>query len=255
MEQRLDGLRPLQQGQGRVVTEAVTRLVLPPGGGYANAQLDDYGRLGSRRAYPWRPGTRLSLRARFSGPQDELVGTAGFGFWNAPFGDPSIRRPALPQATWFFFASPPTDLPLPESGPGQGWFAATVDASRPQAVALAPLAPLVLLLNQSAALRQRIWPRLRQQLGVSFAPLAPPLDAWHNYELEWRPSGCTFAVDGEVVHATAHAPSGPLGLVIWIDNQYLVATPRGRLGWGVLPVPREQWLEISDLSVHPVTAG
>ena len=73
-----------------------------------------------RRDFPHFPGTELSLRARFSHPANTLKGTAGFGFWNAPFGDPTVRWPALPQATWFFFASEPNDLPFAESGPGQG---------------------------------------------------------------------------------------------------------------------------------------
>ena len=101
-----------------------------------------------RGQYPWSPGTRLRLRARFSHPPDQLIGTAGFGFWNAPFGDPTVRRPALPQACWFFFASAPTDLPLAPAGPGRGWFAATMDATGGSALALIPLAPALLLLNQ-----------------------------------------------------------------------------------------------------------
>jgi hypothetical protein len=35
--------------------------------------------------------------------------------------------------------------------------------------------------------------------------------------------------------------------VAWIDNQYLIVTPQGRLGWGLLDAPGEQWLEIADL--------
>ena len=109
--------RRLEINGGRVVGDAGCELSLNRSDtGYADAQLDDYGGL-KRRDYPWRQATRMDLRAKFSHPEDELVGTAGFGFWNAPFGDPSARWPALPQASWFFFASQPSDLPFPETGP------------------------------------------------------------------------------------------------------------------------------------------
>ena len=82
------------------------------------------------------------MRARFSHTAGELRGTAGFGFWNAPYGDPTQRRAALPAALWFFFASATNDLPFAPP-PGHGWFAATLDATTPRALALVPLAPAV----------------------------------------------------------------------------------------------------------------
>jgi hypothetical protein len=192
------------------------------------------------------------LRARFSPGQDALRGTAGFGFWNAPFGDPTMRRPAPPQATWFFYASPPTDLPLAPSGPGRGWFAATLDARQARALALLPLAPALLLANQFTALRRGLWPRVRTALGISFAPLAASMADWHAYELLWLPRGCRFSIDGRVVHETPHSPRGPLGFVCWVDNQYLIATQRGRLGWGTLETAVTQTLEVADLQLGPV---
>jgi hypothetical protein len=251
MEQRLDQLNRLELGGGRVTFNLGVWMHLPGGvTAYANAQLDDYATRPSRAAYPWRPGIALSLRARFSHEPADLSGTAGFGFWNAPFGDPSTRRPALPQATWFFFAAPPNNLPLPEDGPGQGWFAATIDASRPRAIALAPLAPLVLLLNQSETIRDRLWPAIRQQLAISFAPIHTRLTAWHDYRLEWRPDGCRFYIDGDFLLTTSHSPRGPLGFVCWMDNQYLVATPRGRFAWGTTPPRVDQWLEVAGIDIQ-----
>ncbi len=80
------------------------RLVLPPvAKGYADAQIDDYGGL-KRGDYHWLPGTRMILEAKFSHSESELIGTAGFGFWNAPYGDPTVPWPTLPQAAWFFLA-------------------------------------------------------------------------------------------------------------------------------------------------------
>ncbi len=243
-------LRYLELNGGQVSGVDVLQLSLPPTGqGYADAQIDDYGLAAGRTKYPWGPGTRLTLRARFSHGRDELVGTAGFGFWNAPFGDPTIRWPALPQAAWFFYASQPSDLPFAASGPGRGWFAATIDAGTSRALLTAPLAPAVLLMNQSRKMRIRLWPWLRRQLQISFAPIELPMDRWHVYELLWTSDGCTFSIDESLVLQTAYSPHGPLGFVCWLDNQYMVATAHGRFRWGTLATTYAQSLQITDLQL------
>lgn len=224
---------------------------LPPiEDGYADAQIDDYGlaRHG-RSSYPWQPGTILRLKARFSLPEQKIKGTAGFGFWNAPFGEPTVRIPALPQAVWFFFASEPTDLPLPLTGPGRGWFAATLDASRLKAMAWIPFAPLVLLINQFPGLRKRLWPLLRSSLSIGYQPIQVQMDEWHNYELVWAKDYTSFSVDGYPLMKTPNSPKGPLGFVCWIDNQYLVARTDGRFRWGNLPTQTQQTLEVADLVI------
>lgn len=242
--------RRLELNGGRVTNGQHLRLQLPAvAQGYADAQIDDYGQRRRRRHYPWRPGVALQLRARFSHPVGRLVGTAGFGFWNAPFGDPTIRWPALPQATWFFFGSAPTDLPLAPEGPGRGWFAATLDATTATALALAPLAPVLLLLNHVDALRRRLWPLLRRGLGISYAQIQVDITQWHRYKVDWLPGGCRFFVDGDLLLQTPHSPRGPLGFVCWLDNQYMVATPRGRFAAGVLSTAGEQWLEVAELDI------
>jgi len=244
-------LRRLDINGGQVLEEPNWRLILPPTpNGYANAQIDDYGLDGiGRPDYPWLPGTRLQLRARFSHPAGQLIGTAGFGFWNAPFADPNVRWPALPQAVWFFFASTPTDLPLAHAGPGRGWFASTVDATSGSALAMIPLAPAALLLNQFDGLRRRIWPGIQRRLKISYAPVSDRMQDWHHYTISWMPDGCSFLIDGESVLNTAYSPKGPLGFVCWVDNQYLIATNRGRLAWGTLPTMAVQTLEVDGLEV------
>jgi hypothetical protein len=242
--------RYLELNGGLVETGPPLRLVLPPvAGGYADAQIDDYGlpAVQRRRDYPWRPGVRLRVQARFSHEAGTLQGTAGFGFWNAPFGDPTVRWPALPQAVWFFYASAPSDLPLPLRGPGRGWFAATIDAARPAALALAPTSPLVLLLHQLPPLRRRLWPFIRRCLGISFWPLSVSMTGWHTYELHWQKAGSIFLVDGQTVYQTPHAPRGPLGFVTWLDNQYMVLTVNGRMRWGTVAITETQWLELANL--------
>ncbi len=244
-------LRRLELNGGQVKETPHYCLTLPPtADGYADAQIDDYGLDGiGRRQYPWLPGTRLELRARFSHPAGRLLGTAGFGFWNAPFADPNVRWPALPQAAWFFFASPPTDLPLAPAGPGRGWFAATIDATGRSALATIPFAPALLLINQFGCLRRSIWPKVRRRLKISYAPLEQTMTAWHRYTLSWMPDGCTFLIDGFPVLATPYSPVGPLGFVCWVDNQYLIVTKRGRIGWGIVPTTAVQTLEVDDLHI------
>lgn len=211
--------------------------------GYTNAQVDDYS--GRGLAFRQTAGSTFALEARFSAGAERLRGTAGFGFWNAPFGPGTGYRPRLPQAAWFFFASEPSDLPVARLGtPGRGWFASTLDATRPRALVWAPLAPAVILMNQFGAFRRRLWPMVRRSLSISYEGLDLNMRGWHEYGLRWTVEGCAFSVDGEPVLTTSSTPQGPMGFVTWIDNQYLVATPRGRFRWGKLELEEAQWLEI-----------
>jgi hypothetical protein len=246
----------LEMGGGQVLEQGVNywRLALPAFSlldsiRYADAQLHDYAGI-KRAQYPHTVGTTLQLQARFSHEPDQLVGTAGFGFWNAPFGDPTVPLPALPQAVWFFFASPPNDFPLAHEQPGRGWFAGTIDAGTFRALSLTPFAPIALLLNQFSPLRRRLMPPIQQQLGISFQPITHSLTAWHEYGLSWQPDGCSFSIDGEIVLQTPHSPRGPLGFVCWLDNQFMVLTSRGRVNAGILPVPQPQWLDVKNVVIR-----
>jgi len=206
---------------------------------YSDAQIDDYAGL-ARRRFPWRPPLRMTVRARASGA---LAGTAGFGFWNNPF-SPLGGTPALPAALWFFFGSPPSDLPLALHVPGYGWKAACIDATRPSALAWAPLMLPVLLANRLPALYQRIWPRVQRSLRVAEASIVALDQQWREYTIEWRVEGARFFVDGALVLETDRPPLGPLGFVAWVDNQWMVATPCGRFGWGLLDA-EAQWLDLA----------
>jgi hypothetical protein len=239
---------PVQSGSGQLlITDAGLRLLVPSArrDGYANAQIVDYTGQ-SRRRFPWRPPLRLTVRARSAGA---IAGTAGFGFWNHPLALLGGRS-ALPAATWFFYASPPSDMPLALGVPGRGWKAASIDATKPGALAWAPLAPSVLLLNNLPWLYRRIWPLVQRSLTISEA-LLPPLDStWHTYTLEWRECSCRFAMDGVLALETPHSPRGPLGFVAWVDNQWAIATPWGRFGWGVLDVAQPQWLDLDLVQIE-----
>lgn len=232
--------------------ENAWRLEIPAGpqGRYRVAQLDDYGSL-PRRRFPHQPPLRLSLQARASA--ETIPGTWGMGLWNNPFGlailsgVEVLRLPALPQAAWFFFASPPNYLSFRDDLPAEGALAAVFCSRRiptPLLALGAPGLPL-LLLPPAVRLARRLARRLIQEsserLDIS------PTD-WHAYEMEWKDRRVTFRVDGAVAHESGIAPRGPLGLVIWVDNQYAALTPAGRLCFGSLANPQTAWIEIADLS-------
>jgi hypothetical protein len=242
--------KPIQVGGGQlIVTEAGLRLLLPGAQHthYANAQLDDYAGL-PRRQFPWRPPLQLTVRARSSG---QLAGTAGFGFWNHPFAPTLDAVPALPAAIWFFYASPPSDMPLALDGPGRGWKVACLDLTRLAALAWAPLAPPVVLLNQVPTLYRRIWPRVARSLRISETAFAGVGEVWRTYTLQWQPDYARFAVDGVTIMETERPPHGPLGFVAWVDSQWAIVTPHGRLGWGLLDVATPQWLDLAHIRIEP----
>ncbi|NJN65776.1 MAG: hypothetical protein HC884_03215 [Chloroflexaceae bacterium] len=218
---------------------------------YSDAQIDDY-RVVPGHAFPWYPPLRLVLRARFSHPVGVFRGTAGFGFWNYPFLMPEGRLPTLPRVLWFFFASPPSDMPLDQHTPGHGWKVAAIDALSPRALWLAPLAPLAVLLMNHRSLYQALWPHIQRRLSISEAVVPPELEMtdWHIYTIEWGTETARFSVDGQVVLEPASSPCGPLCCVVWVDNQYLVVKPWGRVGWGLLDVPGRQWVEVEWLAIE-----
>ena len=263
------GWRRIECGSGRLALDGGRlRLINGPTSAqrYSNAQIDDYQGLPRRRLL-WSPPLRLTVRARFSHPGPRLdgpcdfvyppaadggpilSGTAGFGFWNDPLA-PGSRLPALPRALWFFYASPPSNMKLDLRTPGCGWKAATIDASRGPALLLAPIAPLAVPLLNSRAAYRRLWPGIQQAVGVSEAPVDADMTGWHTYVIEWGRRRARFLVDGVPVLDCATPPRGPLGLVIWLDNQAMVVTPQGRLRHRLLATQGEQWLELDSVVVE-----
>jgi hypothetical protein len=245
------GIVPTLRGTGRVdqVADCV-RLTIGPqqDAGYSNAQLDDYHCDGSFRQ---RAPVTLQIRARFTIAFDAFAGTAGFGFWNDPVGMTGRLRLAPPRALWFFLASPHCEMPLVLDRPGWGWMAATLGVSWPTIIGLAPIAPALAMLQRIPAFNRYLWPWLRSRLRLAGTVLDPAgLTDWHDYVLAWRASGAEFSIDGTEVAHYPVAPRGSLGLVVWIDNQYLVARETGALRGGTSAC-NTQGLEIADLRVTP----
>jgi hypothetical protein len=217
--------------------------------GYTDAQVDDYQFSGPPRLL-WQPPLRLTLRARFSHPAGEFIGTAGFGFWNYPVLVSRHHLPTLPRALWFFFGSPPCNMQLDMHTPGYGWKVATLDTQRPDALRLAPFGPLAALAMNMPALYRLLWPRIQRAVGVKEAALHSAMTDWHIYTIEWGTTHTSFRVDGSLVLADAPSPGGPLCFVAWVDNQYAIIKPWGRFGWGLLDIPGRQWLELDWLAIE-----
>jgi hypothetical protein len=262
---------------GARVTKAENgwQLEIPAGlaGFYRLAQLDEYATL-PRSRFPVNAPTTLSLRCRVSEPaltpnpltpgpspkgRGGIPGTWGFGFWNDPFAvslgmqGAARRLPVLPNAAWFFHASEENYLSLaPEAAsPADGFLAQTFSAPRIPSglLALGALAaPLLLMRSLSKRIRAIAGKIIREDAKR----LEVDVTQWHDYRLRWSPLRVEFAIDGGNVFATEINPQGPLGLVIWIDNQYMAWKPDGNLNTGTLANPAAR-IEIEQLEVRSDT--
>lgn len=224
---------------------------------YRFAQMDDYFGL-PRRNFPHRSLT-LSLRARCSSLS--LPGTWGFGAWNDPFGMSlgfganRLRLPTLPNAAWFFGASQENHL----SFGGQVATSETRSVSRPPLPANGFLAqtfrspkfhPALIPAGFALPISPKTTRRLLSNvIAEDSSTLDVDVTQWHGYKLEWKESGVKWYMDDSLVFESPISPNPPLGLVIWIDNQYASFTPDGKIGFGVLKNPESAWLEIEGLKI------
>ncbi len=234
-------------------TESGWRLQIPAGDAktYRVAQLDDYSVLPRRRFIHNTP-TTLRLRARASNPT--LPGTWGFGLWNDPFalslglGGAGRRLPALPNAAWFFCASEQNYLSFRDDKPASGFLAATFRAPRiPSALLVSGIlgAPLLLSRRLSKWLRA-IGSEIVREDGLR---LGLDVTQWHEYGLVWGLNRVEFIVDGQQAFETGISPRGPLGVVLWIDNQFAAFTPAGKIGLGVLETKTLAWLDVQNIEI------
>ena len=211
---------------------------------YRDAQLADYSGL-SRRKFPHHSST-ISLRARAS--SDSIPGTWGFGLWNDPFGlslgfgGSPFRLPALPNAIWFFHASKENYLSFrsTQGNPANGFLVQVFRSPR--------FHPLLFAAGLTFPFSRKV---TRTLLGhiveEDGSVLSVDVTQWHAYSFEWSPKRTVFWVDDIQVFESQVSPRGPLGLVIWVDNQYAAFTPEGKIGFGVLENPEPAWLEIENI--------
>ena len=229
-----------------------------PANKYRLAQLDDYTKT-SRSKFPLRFPLTLSLSARVS--SDSIQGTWGFGLWNDPFGlslgfgGNPFRLPALPNAVWFFGASEESYLSFKDSRASSALRSAQRDGAANGFLAQSFRSPKFhpslilagLALPFSRKLTRRVLGKVIEEDGIR-----PSVNVtqWQRYKLEWRENRVLFEVDDHQVFESTVSPNPPLGLVIWIDNQFAAFTPEGKIGFGVLENPEPAWLEIKDLNIE-----
>jgi hypothetical protein len=205
------------------------------------------------------------------------------------FGGNPFRLPALPNAVWFFGASEESYIsfkaPRAErsdegtstlahaSTGGSGVEARNTQAGHAsttpprgsssaqrgnaengflaQAFRSPRFHPLLILAGLAFPFSRRTTRRLMGKVihedGVR---LSVDATEWHRYTLDWRDDRVAFDVDHTLVFESSVSPRPPLGLVIWIDNQYAAFTPEGKIGFGVLENPEPAWLEIKDVEIN-----
>jgi len=204
------------------------------------------------------------------------------------FGGNPFRLPALPNAVWFFGASEESYLSFKSfrAGPNevQAKRALQINSQFQDATSAIPRASSVkgatnapfsaqredfaangflaqtfrspwfhpdlilagLALPFSRKVTRRLLGKVIDEDGIR---LSVDVTQWHRYRLEWREDRVRFEVDNLPVFESRVRPNPPLGLVIWIDNQYAAFTPEGKIGFGVLENPEPAWLEIDELTV------
>jgi hypothetical protein len=222
---------------------------------YRDSQLDDYSGL-PRHRFPHRAAgasVSLSLLARTS--TLSAAGTWGFGLWNDPFGlslgfgGNPFRLPALPNAAWFFYASPQNYLSfknLSTNARGvaaNGFLAQTFRSPKFHPL----LIPAGLALPFSRVATRNL---LSKVIDEASSALSVDVTQWHRYRLEWSMNRVVWDVDNARVFESPVSPNAlrSLGVIIWIDNQYAAFTPEGRIAFGVLE-NGDEWLEVKDIVI------
>jgi len=212
---------------------------------YRLAQIDNYARM-PRYKFSAEPPLTLSLLARTS--SETIPGTWGFGLWNDPFGlsfgfgGNPLCLPALPNAIWFFHSSPKNYLSFQNDKPAQGFLAQIFRSPRFHPY----LPPVSLILPFSKKKARKLLGRIIEEDADA---IHVDVTQWHKYQLKWSPGHSSFLIDEISIFETDLSPHPPLGLVIWIDNQFAAFTPEGEMKWGVEKNPSEARLEIEAVEL------
>lgn len=214
-------------------------------GELSDAEIDDH-RTAPRWDLHWTPPLTLSVRARFSHAAGELLGTAGFGFWNDPF-DWSGNVQAPPNAIWFFYASPPSDMSFVRGVRGHGWRAAFLNGGKANPVTMA----VGNAVFRVPGMDKLVFAAAEKMMGAQEQLLDEvDLRAWHDYRLEWRASEAVFSVDGQVKFRALNPPKVPLGFVAWVDNNATTMGPGKDFSFSRIAVPMREWMELEYVTIE-----
>ncbi len=214
-------------------------------GQLSDAELDDH-RTTPRDRLVWKPPLRMTVRARMSHRVGEMLGTAGFGFWNDPF-DWVGNVQAPPNALWFFYASPHSDMGFVRDVRGHGWKAAMLNTGRADKLTMA-LGNLVFRLP---GLSKLVFNLAQTRINANERILEDVvLTDWHEYRIEWLPREAVFFVDDVQVLRALNPPTVPLGFVAWVDNNAAVMGPGRDFDFKRIAIPQRQWMELSRVRIE-----
>ncbi len=210
----------------------------------SDAELDDH-RTAPRWNLHWTPPLTMTVRARFSHPAGELFGTAGFGFWNDPFDwVGNIESP--PNALWFFYASPHSEMAFVRGVSGSGWKAASLNGGRADRVTMA----VGNFLFRLPGMSKLIFAAAEKRLSSAEQVLSVEMTEWHEYSLEWNMSEAIFRVDGHQELRASSPPRLPLGFVAWVDNNATTMGPGKEFEFKRIPIPQRQWMELAYVKIE-----
>ncbi|HEY6042645.1 MAG TPA: hypothetical protein VIX58_10975 [Anaerolineae bacterium] len=219
-------------------------------GQLSDAEIDDH-RTVPRARLMWKPPLRMTVRARFSHPDGKFLGTAGFGFWNDPFDwVGNVQSP--PNALWFFYASPPSDMRFVRRVRGNGWKAAMLNGGKSNAVEMAVgnfvfglpgMSKVVLTLAES---RINAGEKLLDEYNMT---------DWHTYSLEWRERQAGFFVDEVQVLCVEDPPRVPLGFVAWVDNNCTTMGAGLDFSFRRMAVAQREWMELSLVKIEEIASS
>jgi hypothetical protein len=216
-------------------------------GELSDAEIDDH-RTAPRWDLHWSPPLAMTVRARFSHRAGELEGTAGFGFWNDPF-DWAGNVESPPNAIWFFYASPQSDMAFVRGLRGNGWRAAFLNGGRADRVTMAVGNALFRVPGMS----KLIFAAAEMKMNAAEYLLDDiDMTRWHEYRLEWRRSEAVFFVDAQERFRSANPPTVPLGFVAWIDNNATTMGPGKDFSFTRISIPHRQWMELAFVRVETI---
>jgi hypothetical protein len=210
----------------------------------SDAEIDDH-RTAARWNLHWTPPLSLTVRARFSHAAGELLGTAGFGFWNDPF-DWSGSVAAPPNAIWFFYASADSDMAFVRGVRGHGWRAAFLNGGKADRVTMG----VGNALFRVPGMDKLIFAAAERRMGAAeFLLDDVDMTQWHEYRIEWRSAEAVFSVDAVEIFRAKNPPTVPLGFVAWVDNNATTMGPGKEFSFQRIAIPQREWVELSYVKI------
>jgi hypothetical protein len=212
-------------------------------GELSDAEIDDH-RTAPRWKLHWTPPLTLTVRARFSHPAGKFSGTAGFGFWNDPF-DWVGNVESPPNAVWFFYASPHSDMAFVRGVDGSGWKAALLNGGRADRVTMS----IGNFLFRLPGMSKLMFAAAERRVSAAEKVIDLEMTSWHEYRLDWKPREAVFSVDNIELLRSPNPPILPLGFVAWVDNNAASMGPGKEFDFKRIAVTQRQWMELGHVKI------